>query len=71
MHQKIHKELLELTTIGVFKQPNSPTNRKKFKYGLEEVYFNDLISNVLNNNSYIITKLFYMIIMTGAIFLLV
>jgi hypothetical protein len=43
----INKELLELTTIGLLKQSENSIGKKNFKYAYEDVYFDELISNVL------------------------
>lgn len=51
----INKELLELTTIGLIKQTDIKA-RKNFKYAQEEVYFDELVSDVLNEYSLMLYK---------------
>jgi hypothetical protein len=52
----INKELLELTTIGLLTKANSPTSKINFKPAYEEVYFNKVISDVLNEYSLMLYK---------------
>jgi hypothetical protein len=46
-HTYINKELLELTTIGLLKQSNNSIGRVNFKHAFEDVYFDKLISDFL------------------------
>jgi hypothetical protein len=59
-HLYISKELLELSTIGLIKDPTDDITKNNFNHAIEEVYFNELISNVLTTFSdtlyYYITK---------------
>ena len=52
----INKELLELTTIGILKQPEDSIGKVNFKYAYEDVYFEQLISNLLEEYSWLLYK---------------
>ena len=52
----INKELLELTTIGILKQPEDSIRKVNFKYAYEDVYFEQLISNLLEEYSWLLYK---------------
>jgi hypothetical protein len=51
-HTYINKELLELTTIGLLKQPDNSIAKVNFKPAYEDVYFDKLISDFLEAYSY-------------------
>jgi hypothetical protein len=51
----INKELLELSTIGLLKK--NPENKANLKYSLDDVYFNELITNVLKSYTGILYQL--------------
>jgi predicted ABC-type ATPase/predicted transcriptional regulator len=55
-HVYINKELLELTTIGLLKKGKNSISKVNFKHTYEDVYFDELISNVLNAYSGILYK---------------
>ena len=52
----INKELLELTTIGLLKQSGNSIGKVNFKYAYEEVYFDELISKLLEEYSWLLYK---------------
>ena len=52
----INKELLELTTIGLLKQSENSIGKVNFKYAYEEVYFDELISKLLEEYSWLLYK---------------
>ena len=51
----INKELLELTTIGLLKSEDS-IGKVNFKHALEDVYFDELISKLLEEYSWLLYK---------------
>jgi hypothetical protein len=51
-HTYINKELLELTTIGLLKQSDNSIGKVNFKPAYEDVYFDELISDFLEEYSY-------------------
>ena len=51
-HTYINKELLELTTIGLLKQSDNSIAKVNFKPAYEDVYFDKLISDFLEEYSY-------------------
>jgi hypothetical protein len=50
----INKELLELTTIGLLKQSDNSIGKVNFKYAYEDVYFDQLISKLLEEYSWML-----------------
>ena len=52
----INKELLELTTIGLLKQSVNSIGKVNFKYAYEDVYFDELISKLLEEYSWLLYK---------------
>ena len=52
----INKELLELTTIGLLKQSEKSIGKVNFKYAYEDVYFDELISKLLEEYSWLLYK---------------
>jgi hypothetical protein len=50
----ISKELLELTTIGILKQSENSIEKANFKYAYEDVYFDELISKLLEEYSWML-----------------
>ena len=52
----INKELLELTTIGLLKQSENLIEKINFKYAYEDVYFDKLISDFLEEYSWFLYK---------------
>jgi hypothetical protein len=51
-HTYINKELLELTTIGLLKQSANSIGKVNFKHAYEDVYFDKLISDFLEEYTY-------------------
>jgi hypothetical protein len=51
-HTYINKELLELTTIGLLKQSADSIGKVNFKHAYEDVYFDKLISDFLEEYTY-------------------
>ena len=51
-HTYINKELLELTTIGLLKQSENTIGKVNFKHAYEDVYFDKLISDFLEEYSF-------------------
>ena len=52
----INKELLELTTIGILKKPGNSIGKVNFKFAYEDVYFDELISKLLEEYSWLLYK---------------
>ena len=52
----INKELLELTTIGLLKQSEDSIGKVNFKHAFEDVYFDELISKLLEEYSWLLYK---------------
>jgi hypothetical protein len=51
-HTYINKELLELTTIGILKQSENSIGKVNFIHAYEDVYFDKLISDLLEEYTY-------------------
>ena len=64
----INKELLELTTIGLIKKTNTPIGKKNFKPAYEDVYYNELISNVLKAYSGMLYSLINMCLLAPNVY---
>ena len=52
----INKELLELTTIGLLKKSGNSIGKINFKFAYEDVYFDELISKLLEEYSWLLYK---------------
>jgi septum formation topological specificity factor MinE len=50
----INKEFLELTTIGILKQSEYSIGKVNFKHAYEDVYFDELISHLLEQYSFVL-----------------
>jgi septum formation topological specificity factor MinE len=50
----INKELLELTTIGILKHSENSIGKVNFKHAYEDVYFDELISHLLEQYSFVL-----------------
>jgi hypothetical protein len=55
-HTYINKELLELTTIGLLKQSDNSIGKVNFKHAYEDVYFDKLISDFLEEYTWFLYK---------------
>jgi hypothetical protein len=50
----INKELLELTTIGILKKSENSIGKVNFNHAYEDVYFDELISHLLEQYSFVL-----------------